>query len=312
MSNIKRFITLAAAAVVLTACGNNAKAEPAGEAKAQPATATTPNTPAPMANTDDKYVRLTTTEGDILVRLYGDTPRHQANFIKLVNEGFYNNVLFHRVIDRFMLQTGDPDSREAKPGQHLGAGGPGYDIEAEIVYPHHYHKRGALAAARQGDYVNPERRSSGSQFYIVTGKKLEAGEAQMMQRQYGDKLKTNEFQRLANEQMDNIRNMQMAGDTAGLNRLQRELIDKVEAKYSGANEPKLPQEVVDTYVSKGGTPHLDGTYTVFGEVVEGWDVIDKIEKVQTDANDRPVNDIRIIKAEVVPAPDATATAKSGK
>ena len=137
MSNIKRFLTLAAAAVVLTACGNNAKAEPAGEAKAQPATAATPNTPAPMANTDDKYVRLTTTEGDILVRLYGDTPRHQANFIKLVNEGFYNNVLFHRVIDRFMLQTGDPDSREAKPGQHLGAGGPGYDIEAEIVYPHH-------------------------------------------------------------------------------------------------------------------------------------------------------------------------------
>lgn len=132
----------------------------------------------------------------------------------------------------------------------------------------------------------------------------------MMQQQYGNKVKGEEFQRLASEQMDNIRNMQMQGDTAGLNRLQRELIEKVETKYSGANEPKMPQEVVDTYVSKGGTPHLDGTYTVFGEVVSGWDVIDKIEKAQTDDFDRPINDIRIIKAEVVPAPDASA--KAGK
>ena len=306
MSNIKHLLTLAAAVVMLTACGNNAKAEPAGEAQARPATKTS----APMANTDDKYVRLETTEGDIVVRLYGDTPRHQANFLKLVKEGFYNNVLFHRVINEFMLQTGDPDSRDARPGQHLGAGGPGYDIDAEIVYPHHFHKRGALAAARQGDNVNPERRSSGSQFYIVTGRKLAPGEAQMMQQQYGNKVKCEEFQRLASEQMDNIRNMQMQGDTAGLNRLQRELIEKVETKYSGANEPKMPQEVVDTYVSKGGTPHLDGTYTVFGEVVSGWDVIDKIEKAQTDDFDRPINDIRIIKAEVVPAPDASA--KAGK
>lgn len=307
MYNIKRFLSLAAAAVTLTACSNNAEA--AGDAQAQTATAAQ-NTPAKMATNDDKYVRLQTSEGDIVVCLYGDTPRHQANFIKLVNEGFYSNILFHRVINEFMLQTGDPDSRNAQPGQHLGAGGPGYDIEAEINFPKHYHKRGALAAARQGDNVNPERRSSGSQFYIVTGKKITTAEAQLIQSQYGDKVKGEEFRRLASEQLDNIRNMQMQGDTAGLQQLQRELADRVISKYSGANEPKIPQEILDTYISKGGTPHLDGTYTVFGEVVSGWEVIDKIEKAQTDAYDRPVNDIRILKAEVVTAPDASA--KGGK
>ena len=117
----------------------------------------------------DPVVEIKTTLGDIKVRLYNDTPLHRDNFLKLVGEGFYDGVLFHRVIDGFMVQTGDPDSREAAKGAQLGGGDPGYTIEAEIDYPRHYHKYGALAAARTGDNVNPERRSSGSQFYIVTG-----------------------------------------------------------------------------------------------------------------------------------------------
>ncbi|MDE6491412.1 MAG: peptidylprolyl isomerase, partial [Muribaculaceae bacterium] len=121
-------------------------------------------------DTNNVKVEISTTMGDITIMLYGDTPKHRDNFVKLAKEGFYDGTLFHRVINEFMVQAGDPDSKTAKPGQHLGSGDPGYTIEAEIEYPAHFHKRGALAAARTADQVNPERRSSGSQFYIVTGK----------------------------------------------------------------------------------------------------------------------------------------------
>lgn len=124
------------------------------------------------ADTNAVTVKVETTAGAFTVLLYGDTPRHRDNFMKLVKEGFYNGTLFHRVINQFMIQAGDPDSKNAAPGQRLGSGGPGYTIEAEIDFPRHFHKRYALAAARQGDQVNPEKRSSGSQFYIVTGRKL--------------------------------------------------------------------------------------------------------------------------------------------
>lgn len=285
-------------ALTLTACGT-------GSAKADNADSTTnKDTTQVMQPTTDKYVELTTSEGNIVVRLFGDTPRHQANFLKLVNEGYYNGVLFHRVIDKFMIQTGDPDSKKAQKGQALGSGGPGYEVDAEIVYPRHFHKRGALAAARSGDEVNPERRSSGSQFYIVTGEKVSPAMMNRMQQQFAFQEKQDEFNRLAQSHMSQIRTMQMQGDTAGLNKLQRELIAKVEAKFAGKPERKMPQEVVDAYLSEGGAPHLDGAYTVFGEVVSGMDVVEKIEKAQTDPNDRPLEDIRIISAKVIDAPAA--------
>lgn len=290
---------MAALAVSMTACG-------AGQGGGT-ADSTAADTLANMKPTDDKYVQLNTTMGNIVVRLYGDTPRHQANFIKLVNEGYYNNVLFHRVIDQFMIQTGDPDSRNARKGQMLGSGGPGYQIDAEIIYPRHFHKRGALAAARTGDQMNPERRSSGSQFYIVTGQKLSQAMMQRMEEEYAFRDKQEEFNRLATAQMDKIRSMQMAGDTAGLNKLQRELIARVEAKFKDAPRKKLPAELVQAYTTVGGAPHLDGAYTVFGEVVSGMDVVDKIEKVQTDGNDRPLEDIRIVSAKVI---DAAAAKKA--
>lgn len=241
----------------------------------------------------DRHVEIVTTKGNIVVELFGDTPRHQSNFIKLVNDGTYDGTLFHRVIDKFMIQAGDPQSRDTKPGQHLGAGDVGYTVEAEIVYPRHFHQRGALAAARQGDQVNPRRASSGCQFYIVTGDKVDdATLARMADAQLNNQ-KATEFYRLAEQHTDSISEMRRTGNRQGLLDLQNKLIEQVEAKFKDA-APELPQELKDTYRQVGGAPHLDGQYTVFGRVTKGMDVVDQIEKVQTDANDRPTEDIRII------------------
>lgn len=284
---VRHFFTLVLLVVCLTACG-------AGTDKATSKNDTDMTDKSTATEQRDRTVEIKTTEGDIVVRLFGDTPRHQANFIKLVEEGFYNGTLFHRVIDQFMIQGGDPDSRTAKPGQQLGAGGPDYTVEAEILYPRHFHHRGALAAARQGDAVNPTRASSSCQFYIVTGAPVDSVALDRMAQNQLYKQMQDEFNRLVQMNMDKIRTMQQAGDADGLNRLQQELVTQVEAKFQNAQAPTLPDEVKAKYLEVGGAPHLDGQYTVFGEVVKGMDVVEKIEKAQTDASDRPLNDIRII------------------
>ena len=205
--------------------------------------------------TQSRQVMLETTEGNILVTLYDDTPKHRDNFLKLANEQFYDSLLFHRVIKNFMIQGGDPDSRHAEPGVTLGEGGTGYTIEAEFFSPEgrllHPHKRGALAAAREGDNENPERRSSGCQFYIVWGRTY------------------------ATQQLYQIG-------------------DKVEAATD--HRVTMTDELLDLYHDVGGVPHLDGQYTVFGEVAEGLDVVEAIQKVQTDDYDRPIDDVRILRA----------------
>ncbi|MCM1022034.1 MAG: peptidylprolyl isomerase [Muribaculaceae bacterium] len=245
----------------------------------------------------DVIVNIATTEGNIKVRLFGDTPKHRDNFLKLAREGYYDGVLFHRVINEFMIQTGDPDSKNAPMGKHLGAGGPGYTLDAEFVYPKHFHKRGALAAARQGDAVNPEKRSSGSQFYIVTGKAYSAEELAQMEMQLENMKKQGIFRRLVAQKQDTIRTMQAMQDRAGLDKLQTELIAITESEYA-KNPSKLTPEQLEAYSSVGGTPHLDGDYTVFGQVIEGMDVIEKIEKAKTDSHDRPAADIKIINVTV--------------
>lgn len=247
----------------------------------------------------DVLVEIKTTEGDLTVRLFGDTPRHRDNFVKLAKEGYYNGVLFHRVINEFMVQTGDPDSKTAPAGKMLGSGGPGYDIEAEIVYPTHFHKRGALAAARQGDQVNPERRSSGSQFYIVTGKAYNDSTLNQMERQLQMMQKQNIFNDLAREHRDSIMTLRRNRDQAGLQALQDELVAITEKKATEA-PARLTAEQREAYTTTGGTPHLDNQYTVFGEVVDGMDVIDKIEKVETDSHDRPLKDVKILSMRVLP------------
>ena len=189
-----------------------------------------------QTKTSHKVVKFVihTDYGDMKGFLYNETPQHRDNFVKLVKQGFYNGTLFHRVIPQFMIQGGDPDSKVAKPGQRLGNGDAGYTVPAEFN-PDLIHKKGALAAARQGDEVNPKKASSGCQFYIVEGKKYSAA--------------------------------------------------SLPAKYTDAQKK--------IYETIGGTPFLDGGYTVYGEITEGLDIIDKIANVEHDQYDRPKKDLKM-------------------
>ena len=243
-------------------------------------------------------IELKTSLGDIIIGLYKETPKHHDNFVKLVNEGYYDGVLFHRVINQFMIQTGDGDSKTAKPGQMLGTGDPGYTVEAEFVYPKFFHKRGALAAARTADQVNPERRSSGSQFYIVTGKKYNEQQLMQMEHQMDMMNKQNIFQAKAAAYRDELKKLMMAKDTAAVEALRQQLIAETEAE-AAKNPVGFTPEQREAYSTVGGTPHLDNQYTVFGEVLEGMDVVAKIEGAATDRNDRPNEDIKIISAKVI-------------
>ncbi len=240
-------------------------------------------------------VDIRTSLGDIKVKLYDDTPIHRVNSLKNVREGLYNGVLFHRVIKDCMVQTGDPGSCGADSTKMLGAGDPGYTLEAEINYPKHYHKYGALAAARTGDQVNPERRSSGSQFYIVTGKKFsEAQLEQMRQRHLMDE-RQRYFNSLAMQHRSEIESLQTAGDKEALETLRQKLIEQTEA---AVQDCPLPEQMVADYTTIGGTPHLDGEYTVFGEVLSGMDTVEKIQNVATGRADRPVEDVKVLSMEV--------------
>jgi peptidylprolyl isomerase/peptidyl-prolyl cis-trans isomerase B (cyclophilin B) len=242
-------------------------------------------------------VELQTSLGNIVVELYNETPQHRDNFIKLVNEGYYDGVLFHRVIKDFMIQTGDGNSKTAGPDTSLGDGDPGYTIEAEFVYPKYFHKRGALAAARTPDQMNPERRSSGSQFYIVTGKIFSSEVLKQMIQNKAKRVKEETVVRLVTENSAKIKQLQENQDNASLMALQNEIIQQAQAKADSLT--KLTDEQMDAYTSIGGTPHLDGQYTVFGEVIEGMDVVDKIQNVTTGRMDRPTVDVKIIKAKIV-------------
>lgn len=254
-----------------------------------------------MANASDKKdvtVELTTSMGNIRLLLYGDTPKHLDNFVKLVNEGYYDGLLFHRVINDFMVQTGDPTSRNAPAGKMLGMGDPDYKIDAEFVYPKHFHKRGALAAAREGDSTNPAKQSSGSQFYIVTGKTYTGPQLDQMDARRIMQQKQAIFNSLVQEHRDTIMSLRRERNQAALQELQDKLIAQTDSMAAQAPDT-LTAAQREAYSTVGGTPHLDGSYTVFGEVIEGMDVVDRIQKTETDANDRPVSDVRIISAKVV-------------
>lgn len=228
-------IILLLLAFTLTSCSSQKKIEKDSKKGA---------TEAETKNNSMTKVLIKTSMGDITIALYNETPQHRDNFIKLVKESYYDGVLFHRIIKGFMIQTGDPDSKTAKPGQRLGSGGPDYRIPAEFVSTL-YHKRGAVAAARDN---NPAKASSGSQFYIVDGEVYTP------------------------EKLNWI--AQRAGKT-------------------------FSAEQQQIYTTVGGAPFLDGDYTVFGEVVSGMEVVDKIAAQQRDQNDRPVEDIKIISAKVI-------------
>lgn len=254
---------------------------------------------ADTATNDNVCVDIETSMGHIKVMLYNETPAHRDNFVKLVKEGYYDGTLFHRVINKFMIQGGDGDSRNAKPGQRLGLGDPGYTIPAEFVYPKYFHKKGALAAARQGDNVNPKKVSSGSQFYIVTGEVIPAGQLGQVERQLQMQQEQNVFNQLVEAHRDEILAMRRARDTQGLQALQDQLIAEMHAQIAREGVAALTEEQKQAYTTIGGTPHLDGAYTVFGEVIEGMDVVEKIEKVATDSADRPKEDVKIISMKIM-------------
>ena len=250
-----------------------------------------------MENEKRTLVKLETTMGNIIVALYNETPKHRDNFIKLVKEGVYDSTLFHRVIKQFMIQAGDPDSKNASDTAMLGSGDVGYTIPAEFN-PKFFHKKGVLAAARQGDDVNPEKASSGCQFYIVTGRKFTEPQLLGMENKINEQREEALFDSLARQHMKEIYKMRKAGDNAGLLELQdtleaqaRELADK-EEKF------RFTPEQIKAYSTVGGAPHLDGSYTVFGEVTEGMEVVENIEIAKTNRADRPVENIRSLKASI--------------
>ena len=250
-----------------------------------------------MENEKRTLVKLETTMGNITVALYNETPKHRDNFIKLVKEGVYDSTLFHRGIKQFMIQAGDPDSKNASDTAMLGSGDVGYTIPAEFN-PKFFHKKGVLAAARQGDDVNPEKASSGCQFYIVTGRKFTEPQLLGMENKINEQREEALFDSLARQHMKEIYKMRKVGDNAGLLELQdtleaqaRELADK-EEKF------RFTPEQIKAYSTIGGAPHLDGSYTVFGEVTEGMEVVDNIEIAKTNRADRPIENIRILKASI--------------
>lgn len=240
-------------------------------------------------------VLIQTSKGNIVVELYSETPKHSNNFIKLAKSGFYDSLLFHRVIPGFMAQGGDPQSKNAKKGQKLGNSNPDYTIPPEFVDTL-IHKRGALAAARKSDQINPGKESSGSQFYLVQGQSFEAEKLRQMDEQRINQLYSAEITKfLRNPENDSLLKYYQSLTEAEKYKEARDFWEEQKPKVAHLVEPfRLSDEQIKVYSEIGGAPHLDGGYTVFGEIVEGFDVLDSIANVKTDDNDRPVEDVWMI------------------
>jgi len=244
------------------------------------------------ARSSEKTVLIETNKGNIKVKLYDNTPLHRDNFIKLVKDSIYQDLLFHRVINEFMIQGGDINSKNISEESRLGAGDLGYTIPAEFNWPQYFHKKGALSAARTGDQVNPQKASSSSQFYIVTGKKYTDQELDTLEKQKTERFKQQLFKEMQLASHDTIKKLYESGNQEGLNALRDEFISKIEAEAEKQKENlQFPAELRKIYKEQGGTPFLDGDYTVFGEVTEGMEVVEEIQKAETNSNDRPVQNI---------------------
>jgi cyclophilin family peptidyl-prolyl cis-trans isomerase len=242
--------------------------------------------------TGDQVVSIETEFGVIKLKLYDETPEHKENFLKLAEEGFYDGLLFHRVMQNFMIQGGDPDSRNAQKGIRLGGGSSGYTIPAEFV-PKYFHKKGALAAARKGSSANPEKRSSGSQFYIVQGEVFSQGKLDTLEMMKNNSLKNELMKEELSKSNEELNVYMKNQDQAGFNLRVAEIREKVDSIFNAGQKFAFTDEQKEIYTTIGGYPSLDGEYTVFGEVIEGLDVLDQIAAVETDENNRPVKDIKM-------------------
>ncbi len=251
-----------------------------------------------LSCSDDKkdyLVTIKTPHGDMKAILYDETPKHKENFLKLAKEGFYDSLLFHRIIDGFMIQGGDPESKNAEQGQRLGQGSPGYTIPAEFNKKF-IHEKGALAAARKGGAGNPTKASSGSQFYIAQGKKYTEKELKKMTIDYNNLYRL--FSQLIQDpEFSDIKNSYMEAQQSGDGNKVQEIIieakEEIEKKFSIELDTPLTEKQIEVYTSIGGVPHLDNEYTVFGKVIDGLEVLDKIASQKKDRSDRPLEDIRM-------------------
>jgi peptidyl-prolyl cis-trans isomerase B (cyclophilin B) len=252
------------------------------------------------AQEKDYVVTIKTEYGDMIAILYNETPQHKANFIKLAKEHFYDSLLFHRIIDGFMIQGGDPDSKNAAPGKMLGQGGPGYTVPAEIN-PKLFHEKGALSAARLGDNMNPSKASSGSQFYIVQGTKVNTAQLKIDPNKFNEMMGTF-FNNPANSTYrDSLMSFVTKNDRDGYEKYLMEVKKAAEEQTGMKAEREISPEKEKAYSTIGGTPQLDDQYTVFGKVIKGLDVIDKIAKLPKDQSDRPLKDVRMsVTVEEVP------------
>ena len=245
----------------------------------------------------ETIVLINTSFGEMKVKLYKETPLHRENFIKLVSDKFYDSLLFHRVIKGFMIQGGDPDSKNESSDIILGNGGPGYTIPAEFNSKY-FHKKGAIAAARKGDDINPGKESSGSQFYIVQGKVFTDAELDKIEKRiyYGNKRDI--FNNYLNSQENKalkikIDSLRKEKNILELGRAMKEVENKLQEEYNKLELFEFTEEQRKIYTTIGGSPHLDGDYTVFGEVIEGIKIIEKITSVKTENNNRPVEDVKM-------------------
>ncbi len=253
--------------------------------------------PVVTANATDSIVQISTALGIIKVKLYNETPIHRDNFLKLVREKTLDSTLFHRVISNFMIQGGDVTSKNATPEAMLGNGDVGYTLPAEIK-PAFFHKKGALAAARQGDNVNPLKASSGCQFYIVQGNKFAPSDLDAMENRHNMQLKQGLFQQIIMRPENDALKNRFIANQQNQNQDSLAVLNKIAEDLTNAEAAKLvpfkySEEQKKVYSEIGGTPHLDGEYTVFGEVIEGLEVIDKIAAVEKGSNDRPKQDLRM-------------------
>jgi peptidyl-prolyl cis-trans isomerase B (cyclophilin B) len=237
-------------------------------------------------------VTIKTSHGDMIAILYDETPKHKANFLKLAKQGYFDSTLFHRVIPAFMIQGGDPNSKKAAAGVPLGTGGPGYTVDAEFV-PHYFHHKGALSAARMGDGANPKKASSGSQFYIVQGQVWKGNELTIDQSKLGMGLQQLIGKPENKPLYDSLFKLYQAGDMKVYEAAVLGLAPRVE-KETGVKVTKdISPERVAAYTTIGGTPSLDDQYTVFGKVIKGLEVVDKIAAVERNHSDRPNTDVRM-------------------
>ncbi len=256
-------------------------------------------TPFSSISDDDTIVLIETSSGDIKVKLYSDTPKHRDNFIKNIKEHMYDGIIFHRVVKNFMIQAGDPSAKDLPQGAPAGGGDVNWTVPAEIIYPKYFHKYGALAAARENDDVNPNKESSGCQFYIVTGTKWTEAKLMSKEKELNDVRQKEYFNKLVKESKDEVAKLRKNKDTVKLLELQDSLERKSEEMLKENPAIKITPEQEKIYSTIGGMPHLDNNYTVFGEVVEGMDIVEAISKVRTDRRNRPVDDITINKITIV-------------